>query len=54
VRLVMVMGRTGLAGYFEAEQRVIAITDAVYTALGDEVAGFRKPVEDLRGGSLST
>jgi len=53
--LVMVMVANGLAGYFEAEQRVLEVTDAVYSALGDEVAALRKPVESLPGGpSLST
>jgi predicted mannosyl-3-phosphoglycerate phosphatase (HAD superfamily) len=42
--LVMVIVANGLAGYFEAEQRVLEITDAVYTALGDEVAHLRRKV----------
>jgi len=42
--LVLVVVANGLAGYFEAEQRVLEITDAVYTALGDEVAHLRRKV----------
>lgn len=45
--LVLVVVANGLAGYFEAEDRVLEITDAVYTALGDEVAHLRKPVESM-------
>ena len=32
--LVMVVVANGLAGYFEAEQRNLELTDAVYSALG--------------------
>jgi CubicO group peptidase (beta-lactamase class C family) len=53
--LVMVLVANGLAGYLEAEQRVLEVTDAVYTALGDEVAHLRKPVETVaRAVGLST
>ena len=45
--LVLVVVANGLTGYFEAEQRVLEITDAVYGALGDEVAHLRKPVETV-------
>ena len=45
--LVMVVVANGLAGYLEAERRVLEVTDAVYTALGDEVAHLRKPVETV-------
>ena len=45
--LVVVVVANGLPNFFAAEQRVLEITDAVYTALGDEVAHLRKPVEDL-------
>jgi CubicO group peptidase (beta-lactamase class C family) len=42
--LVMVMVANGLAGYLEAEQRVLEVTDAVYSALGDEISHLRRPV----------
>ena len=45
--LVLVVVANGLTGYFEAEQRVLEITNAVYSALGDEVAHLRKPVETV-------
>ena len=43
----MVVVANGLPNFIDAEQRVLEMTDAVYSALGDEVAQFRKPVEDL-------
>jgi hypothetical protein len=48
------MVSNGLAGYFEAEQRVLEVTDAVYTALGDEAARVRTPVRALPGGRFSS
>jgi len=45
--LVIVVVASGLAGFKVAEQRLLEVTDAVYTALGDEVAPLRKPVETL-------
>jgi CubicO group peptidase (beta-lactamase class C family) len=45
--LVVTMVTNGLPSFVPAEQRVLEITDAVYSALGDEVAHLRKPVEDL-------
>jgi CubicO group peptidase (beta-lactamase class C family) len=45
--LVVVVVANGLADFLAAERRVAEITDAVYTALGDEVAPLRKPVETL-------
>ncbi|MSO79535.1 MAG: class A beta-lactamase-related serine hydrolase [Acidimicrobiia bacterium] len=45
--LVMVVVANGLAGYMEAEQRVLEITDAVYSALGDEVARLRRSVTSV-------
>jgi CubicO group peptidase (beta-lactamase class C family) len=45
--LVVVVVTNGLPSFVPAEQRVLEITDAVYTALGAEVAHLRKPVEDL-------
>ena len=41
--LVMVIVANGLAGFFAAEQRLFEVTDAVYRALGDEVAHLRRP-----------
>lgn len=54
--LVLVIVANGLAGYFDAEARVSSITDAVYTALGPEVASLRRPVEAAtrRSEKLST
>lgn len=52
--LVVAMVANGLAGFVAAEQRVLEITDAVYTALGDAVAPLRKPVETLATFRLST
>ncbi len=40
--LVVVVVTNGLAGYFEAEQRLADVTDAVYTALGDDAARVRR------------
>jgi len=45
IGLVIVVVANGLAGFLAAERRVAEITDAVYTALGDDVAPLRKPVE---------
>jgi CubicO group peptidase (beta-lactamase class C family) len=47
--LVLVVVANGLAGYFDAEARVSSITDAVYTALGPEVAKLRRPLEGKAG-----
>ena len=53
--LVIAVVANGLAGFVDAERRVLEVTDAVYTALGDDVAPYRKPVEDLGAGfRLST
>jgi CubicO group peptidase (beta-lactamase class C family) len=43
--LVMVVVTNGLAGVIENEQRFRDATDAVYTALGDEVAPLRRSVQ---------
>jgi CubicO group peptidase (beta-lactamase class C family) len=43
--LVLAVVANGLAGYLDAEQRMLEITDAVYTALGDEVAPLRRTVK---------
>lgn len=50
IGLVIAVVANGLAGFVAAERRVAELTDAVYTALGDDVAPFRKPVESF--GSL--
>lgn len=42
--LVLVMVANGLPGPAEAEQRAVEVTDAVYRALGDDVAALRKPL----------
>ena len=42
--LVLAVVANGLAGYLDAEQRLLDITDAVYSALGDEVAPLRRSV----------
>ena len=52
--LVLVVVANGLAGYFEAEQRNLEVTDAVYTALGEEAARVRTAVQALAVPSLST
>jgi CubicO group peptidase (beta-lactamase class C family) len=53
--LVMVVIANGLPNFIAAEKRLFQVTDAIYCALGDDVAPFRKPVEDLgRAAGLST
>jgi CubicO group peptidase (beta-lactamase class C family) len=42
--LVAVVVCNGLPNPIVAEQRLVELTDAVYTALGDEVARFRRPL----------
>ena len=55
IGLVMVLIANGLAGFKENEQRNLDVTDAVYTALGDEVASRRRSVATSRqAGGLST
>jgi len=44
--LVLAVVANGLAGFFDAEARVSSITDAVYTALGPDVAPRRRTVHD--------
>ncbi len=46
--LVLVVVANGLAGYFEAEQRVLDVTEAVYSALGDEAARVRRPTGSVQ------
>ncbi|HEV2309144.1 MAG TPA: serine hydrolase domain-containing protein [Acidimicrobiia bacterium] len=52
--LVMVVVANGLAGFFDAEQRNLEITDGVYSALGEDAARVRTPLLPIRGRSLST
>jgi len=52
--LVLVVIANGLAGFFDAEQRNLEITDAVYSALGEDAARVRTPLLPLAGRSLST
>ncbi|HEY6318529.1 MAG TPA: serine hydrolase domain-containing protein [Acidimicrobiia bacterium] len=52
--LVLVVIANGLAGFFDAEQRNLEITDAVYSALGEDTARVRTPLLPLAGRSLST
>lgn len=50
--LVMVVVSNGLPGFVEAEQRLFQVTDAVYSAFGDDVARTRQravPLEELYG-----
>ena len=50
--LVMVVVSNGLTGFVEAEQRLFEATDAVYSALGEDVARTRQravPIEELWG-----
>jgi len=52
--LVLVVIANGLAGFFDAEQRNLEITDAVYSALGEDAARVRTPLLPVVGRSLST
>jgi CubicO group peptidase (beta-lactamase class C family) len=53
--LVIVVIANGLPNFIAAERRVFEVTNAVYSALGADVAPYRKPVEDLgRAFGLST
>ena len=45
--LVVVVVANGLPSIIPAEQRMLEITDAIYTALGEEAARIRKPVEAI-------
>jgi CubicO group peptidase (beta-lactamase class C family) len=50
--LVLVVVTNGLPGFLQAEQRLFQVTDAVYSALGDDVARTRQPavpIEELYG-----
>ncbi|HMF83590.1 MAG TPA: serine hydrolase domain-containing protein [Acidimicrobiia bacterium] len=50
--LVMVVVSNALPGFLEAEQRLFEVTDAVYSALGDDVALTRQrvvPLQELYG-----
>jgi CubicO group peptidase (beta-lactamase class C family) len=46
--LVIVVVANGLANYFDAEQRVLEVTDAVYSAFGDEFASRRRPLGSVK------
>jgi CubicO group peptidase (beta-lactamase class C family) len=46
--LVMAVVTNGLAGFVQAEQRLFEVTDAVYSALGEEVARTRLRAVPLR------
>lgn len=52
--LVLVVVANGLAGFFEAEQRLLEVTDAVYSSLGEEAVPVRGPLRALPAGTLST
>jgi CubicO group peptidase (beta-lactamase class C family) len=52
--LVLVVVANGLAGFFEAEQRLLEVTDAVYSALGPEAMPVRGPMRALPAGTFST
>jgi CubicO group peptidase (beta-lactamase class C family) len=52
--LVLVAITNGLAGVIENEQRFMSFTDAVYTALGDEIAPLRRSVKSRETASFST
>ena len=50
--LVMVVATNGLPDFMSAEQRLFEVTDAVYSALGDDVARTRQravPISELYG-----
>ncbi len=50
--LVMAVVSNGLTGFVEAEQRLFEVTNAVYSALGEDVARTRQravPIEELWG-----
>ena len=46
--LVMTVVTNGLPGFLEAEQRLFEVTDAVYSALGEDVARTRQRAVPLR------
>jgi CubicO group peptidase (beta-lactamase class C family) len=50
--LVMAVVANGLPGFFQAEQRVTELTDAVYGALGPAFAPRRRPTTPRTPGSL--
>ena len=52
--LVLVVVANGLAGFFDAEQRNLEVTDAVYSALGEDAARVRRPLEPLPTRRFST
>jgi CubicO group peptidase (beta-lactamase class C family) len=52
--LVLVVMANGLAGFIEAEQRNLEVTDAVYSALGEDAARVRTPVLPITNRTIST
>jgi CubicO group peptidase (beta-lactamase class C family) len=46
--LVVAIVANGLANYFDAEQRVLEVTDAAYSAFGDEFSEHRRPMESAK------
>ncbi|HEX4777903.1 MAG TPA: serine hydrolase domain-containing protein [Acidimicrobiia bacterium] len=54
IGLVMVVVCNGLPSYLPNEQRFLDITDAVYSALGEEVALLRQELRPIVPGVLST
>jgi len=46
--LVLVVVANGLANYFDAEQRVLEVTDAVYSAFDDEFSTRRRPTGSVK------
>jgi CubicO group peptidase (beta-lactamase class C family) len=52
--LVMAVVCNGLPNPLAAEQRLIEVTDTVYTALGEDFAHLRRPLEGTRATPLST
>ncbi len=54
IGLVMVVVCNGLPSYLPNEQRFLDLTDAVYTALGEDVAPLRQELRPIGPGVLST
>jgi CubicO group peptidase (beta-lactamase class C family) len=54
IGLVMVVVCNGLPSYIPNEERFIELTDAVYSALGDDVASLRQEVRPVAGGLFSS
>jgi CubicO group peptidase (beta-lactamase class C family) len=54
IGLAMVIVCNGLPSYIPNEERFIELTDAVYSALGDDVASVRQEVRPVAGGLFSS